>query len=80
MLSNQDTQIADSRLRFVYHDTVLSYSVTSNTTLGDIAEKLCEMPDRCCRTPIAIDFTLGGPKSSLWQTATAKRSFAALDG
>jgi hypothetical protein len=48
----------DSRLRFVFHDAVLSFSLAANSTFEDIARTLSELEPQCHGNPVAIDVTL----------------------
>jgi len=49
----------DHRLRFVFSDTVLSFSRAINLTLGDIAETLGELPLQRYGHPVSIALTMG---------------------
>lgn len=49
----------DSRLRFVFGDAVLLFSVAPEVTLGEIARRLGELSSRRRGAPLAIDLTIG---------------------
>ena len=51
----------DSRLRFVFSDTVVSFRVAADVTLGEIASRCGEVSDRLTSHPIAVDVTIGVP-------------------
>jgi hypothetical protein len=44
-----------SRLRFVFGDAVVSFSLATDTTLEDVARALGELAPRCRGNPVAID-------------------------
>ena len=67
-------RMRDTRLRFVFDDTVMSYSVAADATFGDIAAKLREVAGRRRCKPVAIDVTVGDSTMSLWQLASMCRS------
>jgi len=54
----------DHRLRFVFSDTVLSYSRAADLTLGDIAETLDDLPRQRYGHPVSIALTLGRGRPS----------------
>jgi len=59
----------DSRLRFVFNDTVVSLTLAANATFEDIARTLGELAPRHYGDPVAIDVTLGsreGGFAELW--------------
>jgi hypothetical protein len=49
----------DSRLRFVFSDTVVSFSLAADTTFEDIARTLGALSDQRYGNPVAIDVILG---------------------
>jgi hypothetical protein len=49
----------DSRLRFVFSDTVVSFSLAADVTFGEIARTLGELSNQRYGNPVAIDVTLG---------------------
>jgi hypothetical protein len=49
---------ADSRLRFVFDDVVVSCRLAANATLEDIAWTLAGLSNQRHRMPLAIDVTL----------------------
>jgi hypothetical protein len=51
----------DSRLRFVFSDTVVSLSLAANATFEDIARTLGDLPPQHYGNPVAIDVTLAVP-------------------
>ena len=58
MQSIQANHIKDSRLRFVFNRSVMSFSVASDATFGEIAQTLGELSKRRYGNPVAIDVTL----------------------
>jgi hypothetical protein len=50
--------VPDSRLRFVYQDSVKSFSVASDVTFGEIAQTLDGLSSERDGNPVAIDVTL----------------------
>jgi hypothetical protein len=48
----------DNRLRFVYNDAVVSFSVASDVTFGEIAQTLDCLSSEREDNPVAIDVTL----------------------
>jgi len=51
-------QAADSRLRFVFSDRVVSLSLAADATFEDIARALGEFSNPEYRNPVSIDVTL----------------------
>ena len=51
-------QPPDNRLRFVYNDAVVSFSVASDVTFGEIARTLDCLSSAREGNPVAIDVTL----------------------
>lgn len=49
----------DSRLRFVFGDAVLSFSVAPEVTLGEIARRFGELSSQRRGAALAIDVTIG---------------------
>ena len=49
---------ADSRLRFVFSGSVVTFKQAGGVTLGDIAQRLGERLSRRHGDPVAIDVTL----------------------
>ena len=49
---------ANSRLRFVYKDALVSFSVAAGATFGEIAETLSSLAGQRRGRPVAIDLTL----------------------
>ena len=56
--------VRDSRLRFVFSDTVVSCRIAADMTLGEIASRCGEVSDRLTRDPVAVDVTLGVPRDN----------------
>ena len=54
----------DSRLRFVFNDKVVSFSLAADTTFGEIARTLAELSNQHYGNPVAIDITLAIPPGS----------------
>jgi len=57
----QSKQIADNAgtlLRFVYRDTVVSFSYRSRVTFGEVAQTLVELSQHRPSTPVAIDILM----------------------
>jgi len=50
-------QPVGGRLRFVFHDAVVSYDVAGALTFGEIARTMGELSRERYRDPIAIDVT-----------------------
>ena len=50
----------ESRLRFVFGSSVVSFKQRGQVTFGEIARRLGELLDRRHSIPIAIDLTLPG--------------------
>jgi hypothetical protein len=58
----QPTQVEptrDSRLRIIFDDTVVSFSVAAEVTLTEIARRLDELSSWRRAEPVAIDVILG---------------------
>jgi hypothetical protein len=49
----------NSRLRFVFDDTVISFSLAADVTLGEIARRWGEISRRRYRKGVAVDVILG---------------------
>ncbi len=64
MRTIQSDRTEDSRLRFVFSDTVVSFSRSGDVTLGEIARTLGQLSNRCHGDPVAIDLTLGCRKGA----------------
>jgi len=64
MNSNNAKHAGDSRLRFVFDDTVVSFSMSNNVTYGEIARTLGEISNPRYCSPVAIDITLGSRTQS----------------
>jgi hypothetical protein len=65
MQSGQLHPTADSRLRFVFDDVVVSCRLAADATLEDIARTLAGLPNQRYGMPLAIDVTLSpaaGPR------------------
>jgi len=58
MQSNQANQSQDGRLRVAYANTVMTYGVPANLTLGDVARMLGKNAKRRYGPPLAIDVIL----------------------
>ncbi len=58
MQSVQVDHPRESRLRIVFSDTVVSFRLATDTTFGDIARTLDELPSQRYGHPVAIDITL----------------------
>ena len=58
MQANQIKRTRDGRPRVVFNDTVVSFRVAANVTLGDIARRLDGLSSRRCGNPVAINITL----------------------
>jgi hypothetical protein len=54
----------DSRLRFVFNDKVVSFSLAADTTFGEIAWTLAKLSNQRYGNPVAIDVTLAIPPGS----------------
>jgi hypothetical protein len=54
----------DSRLRFVFSDKVVSFSLAADTTFGEIARTLAKLSNPRYGNPVAIDVTLAIPPGS----------------
>ncbi len=55
----ETTASGAGRLRFVFEDAVVSFSLAAEATFGEIAQKLAEISNRHPGDPVAIDVTLG---------------------
>ena len=51
----------DNRLRFVFNDMVVSFSLAADATFEDIARTFGELAPRHYGNPVAIDVTLAAP-------------------
>lgn len=49
----------DSRLRFVFNDTVVSSVLAADATFGEVARTLGKLSRKRYGNPVAIDVTLG---------------------
>ena len=58
-------QLRHSRMRLVYSDTVVSFSLASNVMYGEIARTLAVIFGRNDISPLAIDVTVSRPENSL---------------
>ncbi len=71
MQTVQSTQSGNSRLRFVFDDTVMSFNLAAPPTLGEIARRYDNLSLRRHGNPRAINVAMsrcGGPfKKSLGQ-------------
>jgi hypothetical protein len=66
-----------SRLRFVFSDTVLSFRIAADVTLGEIAYRCGEISDRLLSEPIAVDVTVdshGDVLSRSWPDVSTSQS------
>lgn len=54
----QVDQARDSRLRFVFSDTVISLGLAADATFGEVARKLGRLSRKRYGNPVAIDVTL----------------------
>jgi hypothetical protein len=54
----QTDHAGDNRLRFVYSDAVISFSVPADVTFGEIAETFDELSIEHVSNPVAIDVTV----------------------
>ena len=59
MQTAQVDHSGESRLRFVFHDAVVSMNLAADATLEEVARRLSELSSRRHRNPVAIDVTLG---------------------
>lgn len=62
-------QTVGDRLRFVFQDAVVSYSVFGVVTFGEVAQAMSELSRRRRRAPVAVDLTMG----SRGRTTNAER-------
>ena len=58
MQSIQADHARDSRLRFVFNHSVMSFSVAPDATFGEVARTLGGLSSRRYGNPVAIDVTL----------------------
>ena len=58
MQRTQTDHAGDNRLRFVYNDAVISFSVSADVTFGEIARTFDELSIEHVGNPVAIDVTL----------------------
>ena len=58
MQSIQADHAKDSRLRFVFNHSVMSFSVAPDATFGEIAQTLGGLSSRRYGNPVAIDVKL----------------------
>jgi len=58
MQSIQIDHAKDSRLRFVFNHSVMSFSVAPDATFGEIAQTLGGLSSRRYGNPVAIDVKL----------------------
>ena len=63
MQPNRVAHVGDSRLRFVFDDSVASFRLCANATFEDVARKWGELTPQHHGNPIAIDVTLAGSRS-----------------
>ncbi len=61
----------DSRLRFVFSGTVVSFSLAANATFEDIAHVLRELEPQSYGNPLAIDVILAVPPGSFGSSHTS---------
>jgi hypothetical protein len=71
----------DSRLRVVFVDAVVSFSLAAYAIFEDIARRMSELSNRRYGDPIAIDVTLAGPPviRSIFRVPSDKRYFTRLN-
>jgi len=60
----QRDHAGDRRLRFVFDDSVMSFSLATDATFEDVARKWGLVARRHAGTPLAIDVTLPVPSPS----------------
>ena len=58
MQSIQIDHAKDSRLRFVFNHSVMSFSLASDATFGEVAQTLGALSNRRHGNPVAIDIKL----------------------
>ena len=58
MQSIQVEHASDSRLRFVFNHSVMSFSLAADATFGEVAQTLGELSNRRYGHPVAIDVRL----------------------
>ena len=61
MLPTQVDHAGDSRLRFIFDDAVISFSLAAHATFEDIARTLGELAQDHNINPLAIDVTFAAP-------------------
>jgi hypothetical protein len=64
MQSVQVDHTGDTRLRFVFDDGVVSFSLAAHATFEDIARTLGELAQQHYSNPLAIDVTFAVPSES----------------
>jgi len=55
----RSNRASDRRVRFVFDDAVLSFSLSADATFGEIATKMGEVSNYRLGKPVAIEVTLG---------------------
>jgi len=65
MQPSQVYSAGESRLRFVFSDTVVSRDLATDATFEDIARTLEELGARHCGHPVSINVTLAVPPGKL---------------
>jgi len=65
------SQPVGDRLRFVFQDAVVSYSIFGVVTLGEVARTMGELSRRRYHDPIAVNLTL---RSHARETTTENRA------
>ena len=65
MQSIEAEHATDYRLRFVFHEKVVSFPLAADATFGEIARALGWFARRRYGQPIAIDVTLGRSPAKL---------------
>jgi hypothetical protein len=58
-------QVRHSQFKFVFSNKVVSFSLDSNVTYGEIARTLAENSRRSYGNQVAIDVTVRRPEASL---------------
>ena len=64
MQTVQSAQAGNSRLRFVFNDSVRSFNLGAGTTLGEIAQTYGDLSQGGHGNPLTVDVTVsrcGGP-------------------
>jgi hypothetical protein len=59
MQPTQTDHARQRRLRIVFDDAVVSFSLAAEETLGEIARRLGELSDQRRRRPVAVELTVG---------------------